>query len=256
MQHGGTGQRYDNIRCDRCSSLVFQRRAIAQICERLLSYKPGGGECLSSPGGIMAKVENLVLLLNLLYHRRAVDVKTMVRACNISKRTAYRYVRSLETAGFPVYFDDNVGGYRLTDKSGSFSRLSPEESATVLFALEFLECSFSPDRFGPIHRARMKLQLHLSGEMPGLLAETLTATSTLDEMSPIKEMLIVTLVRFACHLKKSIKIYHHTGNDSNVLTEIRSPRLIYDKEWKVNDESVDDCLGQIPIRRVVNIEVV
>ncbi|MCX6832829.1 MAG: HTH domain-containing protein, partial [candidate division Zixibacteria bacterium] len=177
----------------------------------------------------MAKVENLVLLINLLHHRRAVDVKTMVRECNISERTAYRYVRSLETAGFPVYFDADVGGYRLIDKSGSFSRLSPEESAAALFALDFLECSLIPDSLGPIHRARTKLHLHLSGETPGFLVDTLTAISTLDEMSPIKGMLVVALVRFACHLRKSIKIYHHDESESNVLTEIRSPKLVYDK---------------------------
>ncbi len=204
----------------------------------------------------MAKVENLVLLINLLHHRRAVDVKTMVRECNISERTAYRYVRSLETAGFPLYFDGEAGGYRLMDRSGSYSRLSPEESAAVLFALEFLECSLAPDSFDPIHRARTKLQLHISGEMPGFLADTLTAISTPGKMSPIKEMLILALVRFACHLKKSVRIYHHNGCENNVLTEIRSPKLVYDKEWKVNDESVDDRFGHIPIREVVNIEVV
>lgn len=204
----------------------------------------------------MAKVENLVLLLNLLYHRRAVDVKTMVRECNISARTAYRYVRSLEAAGFPVYYDAEVGGYRLIDKNSSFSRLCPEESAAVLFALEFLECSLSPDSFSPIHRARTKLQLHLSGEMPRFLADTLATGSKLGELSPMKEMLILALVRFACHLRKSIKIHHLDRNESNVLTEIRNPKLVYDKEWKVNDESVDNRLGQIPICRVVNIEVV
>jgi predicted DNA-binding transcriptional regulator YafY len=204
----------------------------------------------------MAKVENLIMLINLLHHRRAVDVKTMVRECDISERTAYRYVQSLEAAGFPVYFDSDVGGYRLIDKGGSFSRLSPEESAAVLFALEFLECSFIPDSFGPVHRARTKLQLHLSGEMPGFLVDTLTAISTLDKMSTIKEMLIVALVRFACHLRKSIKIYHHEGNGSNVLTKIRSPKLVYDKGWKVNDESVGNRLAHIPVREVINIEVV
>jgi predicted DNA-binding transcriptional regulator YafY len=204
----------------------------------------------------MAKVENLVMLLNLFYHRRAVDVKTMVRECNISKRTAYRYVRSLEAAGFPVHFDTDVGGYRLMDKSGSFARLSPEESSAVLFALEFLECSLSPDRFDPIHRARTKLQLHLSGEIPGFLVDTLTAVSTLGKMSPIKEMLIVALVRLACHLKKSIRIYHHAGNEGDRVTEIRSPKLVYDKEWKVSDESIDNRPGHVPIRKVVNIEVV
>jgi predicted DNA-binding transcriptional regulator YafY len=204
----------------------------------------------------MAKVENLVLLINLLHHRRAVDVKTMMRECNITERTAYRYIRSLETAGFPVYFDADVGGYRLMDKTGSFSRLSPDESAAVLFALEFLECSLAPDSFDPIHRARTKLQLHLSGEVPEFLVETLTAISTPGKMSAIKEMLIVTLVRFACHLKKSVKIYHQGGDEVNTLTEIRSPRLLYDKEWKVNDESVDNRLGHIPIRQVVDIEVV
>jgi predicted DNA-binding transcriptional regulator YafY len=204
----------------------------------------------------MAKVENLILLINLLHHRRAVDVKTMVRECNISERTAYRYVQSLEAAGFPVYFDAEVGGYRLTDKGGSFSRLSPEESAAVLFALEFLKCSLSPDSFGPIDRARTKLQLHLSGEISGFLVNTLTAISTLGKTSPIKEMLIVALVRFACHLRKSIKIYHHEEGGSNVLTKIRSPKLVYDKGWKVNDESVCNRLAHIPVREVINIEVV
>jgi predicted DNA-binding transcriptional regulator YafY len=224
-----------------------------RVCQAV--YQTGGVQKLPL-GDDVPKVENLVLLISLLHHRRAVDVKTMMRECNICKRTAYRYVRSLETAGFPVYFDADVGGYRLMDKGGSFSRLSPDESAAVLFALEFLECSLSPDTFGPIHRARTKLQLHLSGEIPRFLTDNLAAISKHDEKSPIKEMLIVALVKFACYSRKSIKIYHCEGNDNNVLTEIKSPKLVYDKEWKVNDESVDSRLGRIPVRKMVNIEVV
>lgn len=203
----------------------------------------------------MPKVENLVLLLNLLHHRRSVDVKTIVRECDISERTAYRYVRSLETTGFPVYFDPDVGGYRLLEKGSSFSRLSPDESAAILFALEFLESSLVPESFGPIHRARTKLQLHLSGEAPRFFANTLTTMSTHDKGSSIKEMLIVALVRLASHLKRSVRICHRDGGRESVQTEIRCPKLVYDKEWKVNDESVNDRLGQIPVQKVINIEI-
>ncbi len=180
----------------------------------------------------MPKVENLVLLLNLLHHRRSVDVKTIVRECDISERTAYRYVRSLETAGFPVYFDPDVGGYRLLEKGSSFSRLSPDESAAILFALEFLESSLIPESFGPIHRARTKLQLHLSGDTPRFFANTLTTMSTRDKGSSIKEMLIVALVRLASHLKRSVRICHHDGGRDTVHTEIRCPKLVYDKEME------------------------
>jgi predicted DNA-binding transcriptional regulator YafY len=215
-----------------------------------------GGEPGLPLGDNMSKAENLILLINLLYRRRAVDIKTMMKECDVTERTAYRYVRSLETAGFPVYFDEEAEGYRLMDKNSSFSRLSPEETAAILFALEFLECSIAPDSLGPIHRARTKLQLHLSGEIPEFLVDTLTAISASGKMSAIKEMLILALVRFACNLKKSIRIYHQGRNESSILTEIRSPKLVYDKEWKVNDESVGNRLGHIPVRQVINIEVV
>ena len=68
----------------------------------------------------MTALEKLFLLVNMLYTRRSVSVGTIMHDCSVSRRTVFRYIRTLSEANVPVYYDKDVRGYRSALLLGPF----------------------------------------------------------------------------------------------------------------------------------------
>ena len=61
----------------------------------------------------MGKLKRVLRLINLLTYRQQVTLDTIKKACDIPERTAYRYLRDISEANFPVFFDRETHSYRL-----------------------------------------------------------------------------------------------------------------------------------------------
>jgi predicted DNA-binding transcriptional regulator YafY len=59
---------------------------------------------------IMAKLDRLLLILNLLRSRRTLSATDLADECEVSERTIYRDIHSLSRARVPIHFD---GGYKI-----------------------------------------------------------------------------------------------------------------------------------------------
>jgi hypothetical protein len=81
----------------------------------------------------MSALNQLIVIVNLLYKRRCVSIKTIREICGISDRTAYRYIDKISRAGIPLYYDKNLGGYTLiTKKIKNAGNTALEETAGLL----------------------------------------------------------------------------------------------------------------------------
>jgi predicted DNA-binding transcriptional regulator YafY len=58
----------------------------------------------------MAKLDRLLLILNLLRSRRTLSATDLADECEVSERTIYRDIHSLSQARVPIHFD---GGYKI-----------------------------------------------------------------------------------------------------------------------------------------------
>lgn len=84
------------------------------------------------------KTERLLALVVLLLSRKQVTAKEMAQHFQVSKRTIYRDMITLENAGFPIFaLHGNEGGYQLMDgfKLHSYT-FSEEEKAWLIKALD------------------------------------------------------------------------------------------------------------------------
>lgn len=54
-----------------------------------------------------------------------VGLQKIVENCEISERTAYRYVKNLIDAGIPIFYDYHRGGYRLANSENILCGVFP-----------------------------------------------------------------------------------------------------------------------------------
>ncbi len=203
----------------------------------------------------MSKLDKLLLILNLLYHRPHVSLESIQRECQISERTAYRYVRSLSSARFPVYFDEEVKGYRLVERGSPLSHLTADEAAMVLFGLVMLEKSLGPSRLDAVRRARAKLEMKLTANMQ----EVILAGKPLlyDRHTPevIKEHLVMSLIKLANTEECGVKLQYTGENTQGKNIIFDKPRLIFDNEWMIGPKRDSLPESRIPIRLVRDLSL-
>ena len=90
----------------------------------------------------MKKFDRLVVILSLLNDKKVVSVNELKSTLGVSKRSIYRYIRSLQDAGFPIYYNFKGGGYSFSENySLKKGILSPEEQLVLALAKELIDSS-------------------------------------------------------------------------------------------------------------------
>jgi predicted DNA-binding transcriptional regulator YafY len=80
------------------------------------------------------KFDSLMIILNKLDRKEKVTVNSLMDELEVKERTIYRYLQTLEVAGFPIHFDRQKGSYKFIDGYNlSKPDISVEES--LAFAL-------------------------------------------------------------------------------------------------------------------------
>lgn len=80
------------------------------------------------------KFDSLIATLNKIDSGETVTVQSLIDALEISERTAYRYIQTLQVAGFPIHYDREKNSYVFTE---GYSLRKPDLSVeeTLAFAL-------------------------------------------------------------------------------------------------------------------------
>lgn len=84
------------------------------------------------------KFDALVSILNWLETGEVVTPNYIQDNLEISERTAFRYVQTLEGAGFPIYYDKRIGSYRFMD---GYSLRKPHLTVSESLALALAKVS-------------------------------------------------------------------------------------------------------------------
>lgn len=61
------------------------------------------------------KIDSLTAILHKLNNNERVTIGTLTRDLNVGERSIYRYLESLQAAGYPIYFDRGEMSYRFAD---------------------------------------------------------------------------------------------------------------------------------------------
>jgi predicted DNA-binding transcriptional regulator YafY len=104
------------------------------------------------------KFDSLIAVLNKINSGQTVTVQSLKATLEISERTAYRYIQTLQSAGFPIHYDRKKNSYVFT-KGYSLRKpdLSVEETLAFALAKQMLK------RFGEgIENSFSKIEEKLS----------------------------------------------------------------------------------------------
>lgn len=201
----------------------------------------------------MAKIENLLLILHLLISRRSVQLETIVKECGISERTAFRYLRSLEAAGFPLFFDKDCNGYRLISRNGALAALSPAELSAVFLGVDLLETILSPAQLEVFRRVKLKLESFMTPEVQKELGRLIRSVANSSDSRQLREHLIISLLKSAQMQNLKVRLHCRDGKAGISVTELNHPTLRFEREWKIRTED-NRTQPTIRLADVVDIE--
>ena len=77
------------------------------------------------------KFDSLMLILNKLDGKEKVTVDSLKEELGVTERTIFRYLNTIQAAGFPIVFDKEQGGYQFME---GYSLKRPEKQALKKYA--------------------------------------------------------------------------------------------------------------------------
>ena len=202
----------------------------------------------------MSKLDNLLLILHLLMSRRCVTVELITNKCQISERTAYRYLRSMEHAGFLLVHEKELGGYRLVNRGGVFAHLSATELGAVYLGIDVLESLLSPEQMELFRRVKLKLESYMTSDVQKELTSMMRSLATVSDGTRMRDHLLISFFKSAQMQQKKIRLYYRSGKSSLQITELARPCLQFEREWRLRSEN-DDRQQPIALSDVVDFEI-
>jgi predicted DNA-binding transcriptional regulator YafY len=183
----------------------------------------------------MDKVTKILLLANLLYHRRFVSLDEIMETCQISERTVYRYINTISAAHIPVYYDKDLCGYHLiSDGSFNIGEIGTDDTILIAVAVRLLS-----ERLNGLYRKEiefLKQRLFSSQNFP--IEELWDAfdlkTKTEIESKDLSDLVTNLIIHAAILNNRKLKISLTDETDSIQKVEIDKPSLSFRNEWHVS----------------------
>ncbi len=91
------------------------------------------------------KLDALVKIVNLLDMRKPLTAATMAETLGVGERTIYRYLRTLQEAGYPIYFDKQQRSYHFAE---GFQLKRPEFGPQLYDLFELKRCVINSSSVG------------------------------------------------------------------------------------------------------------
>lgn len=185
----------------------------------------------------MSKLNKLIQILNLLYHRRTVTIEKIREFCRVSERTAYRYIRAISEANVPVYFDSDQSGYRLNkSRVIDFGGWITSEVALTVAALQYLANNLDDNYRKDIDLLLNRIITQQSLPFERFWESWKESLNRSTDPEALQKLLTSTLINFAVNQNREItlKMSSGGGSDGNDLS-IKEPVLQFKGNWMLSD---------------------
>lgn len=173
------------------------------------------------------KFDSLLMILTKLDTGEKVTCRSLMDDLEISERSAYRYITSLQVAGFPIYYDRKLGSYTFTD---GFSLNKPQLNAEEALSLALAKQMIAP-MGGKLAHGIASIEDRLSTRGNSLpphivLPSVVTNKSIENVFSPINAAISTHTV---------IKVEYRASADGNTTSRVLEPLYLFarDNSWYV-----------------------
>jgi predicted DNA-binding transcriptional regulator YafY len=184
----------------------------------------------------MSKLNKLIQILNLLYHRRTVTIEKIREFCRVSERTAYRYIRAISEANVPVYYDSDESGYRLNkSRVIDFGGWIPSEVALTIAALQYLANSLDDDYRKDIDLLLNRIVTQQSLPFERFWESWKESLSRSTDPKALQQLLTSTLINFAVNQNREVSLKMNGGESEEENLSIKEPVLQFKGNWVLSD---------------------
>jgi predicted DNA-binding transcriptional regulator YafY len=201
----------------------------------------------------MKRLRNLFWIVNKLSHKGRLTAESIAEHCDVSKRTAYRYIGTLSEAGVPLYFDYRSGTYCLDPEFRGFA-----ESMNIVDALlcvvalldlaDRLDENYRGHIMELINRIEMRFPLALIDNQ--LRGDGAPLRSLRD--GNFRENLNLLILQAAIKFNRPVVI-RSADNGTEKEVKLSHPRLTLKDGWLVGSRSSDNDL--FPVKDVTIVSV-
>jgi predicted DNA-binding transcriptional regulator YafY len=171
----------------------------------------------------------LLQLLMILQSERFPNARRLAEACEVSRRTIYRDLGTLEAAGIDVLYQPERQGYQLASNCWLQPTQLEDNEALALLILSRTACSQAP--FGLLRHARSglaKVVQSLPGDLRGRIAissELIDDDALALELAPDRQAIHETILR-ALSQRRRLSLWHRERErGSLVATKLSLYRL-------------------------------
>ncbi len=183
----------------------------------------------------MPKPDRLLLILQLLSHRRAVSLEMIMSSCGIPERTAYRYLSAISSANIPVYYDRERGGYTLARPVDiRLDDFTLQEIVLLVTSLRLVQQRVNTEyrkEFDSLISRVISRQKYSFG---AFTVDTVADDDLAQAGQDISEDISFALVQAAIAEGRKLAVHmQQSAGDGQVEVTIIEPRLLFDGGWRV-----------------------
>lgn len=181
----------------------------------------------------MKPIEKQILLYHLLHSRKYVTIDTIKKVCNISQRTAYRYLKILSEINIPIIFDKSSRGYYLNQKTQRNDCFNIDSGVLILVGLKYLRGLVNTlyrERIDSVIKEFTSKQEYPLEELIDVYNERYDDTKG---STNIPDMISSLFIFCAIQFEKKIKIL--TENCPHISKQIEKPRIYFNDGWRIGD---------------------
>ncbi len=202
----------------------------------------------------MSALKQMIVIVNLLYNRRGISLKSIMKKCDISRRTAFRYLDKISQAGIPLYFDKELRGYTFCNNTRlPLSKLDINETIILIVALVSLLKNVEGYYREPIHNLLGKIENSSEIFIESIVQSVKTNLSEGVNEAHLTKLITSSLLQAAVDGKSKASItLKNNEKYSNVAVE--NPKLKFDKIWRVYENN-EQPSEPILVSKIVGINI-
>ena len=184
----------------------------------------------------MSKVRSVIAILQLLGRRPFVTLGEMVAQCGVSERTAYRYIRTLQSAGMPITFDRTHKAYRLDrPEQAPTGMLRLDHAVLTSLALRMLGATLNDSQreiLDEVWQQTFYAQSSLITDVADIIRHIATEVSGSSDLAYAANALVIQAA--AVHAMP-ITIQYRDRADRSTSVAVRQPSLSFREGWLVRE---------------------
>tara|TARA_R110002111_G_scaffold255157_1_gene321231 strand:+ start:20334 stop:21326 length:993 start_codon:yes stop_codon:yes gene_type:complete len=211
---------------------------------------------------VAGRIHRLLKLIALLQSGRVYNSAQLANECDVSRRTVFRDLSTLQESGIYVLYDEEKQGYTLPWRTIlPFKDLTSEEVLALLVLCQDLDKSIVGL---PIHQFARSASTKVLNSLPDTLRENvIDAAQSISVWFPpfnpsLRNGLLYKNLFKAAIGKKNVRIQYTCLKEQNTISTMLSPYHIFysDREWYVvGRSSVDRGIKVLPILKIMKLEL-